>query len=305
MAAKEYKRRVALFLAWVDDPRISRYPDPLNINREMNSLRRVLTQGYGFEIITYRMELYKPGLVVWSKVDSFIRGYSDPETLLLVYYGGHGTYWNSQGLVWAASSRNIADLADRNRLFPCRYVLEFLTKASSDVIILICCCSAAPTHPDMAINCQKSKGGTTEIIAACTVGERTSSEYASQIVALLEKRFASGRPTSVQTINYDITKGILRIAEGLFNRDRRLPPPGANPKPVHLQLHGQYAEDTIVLTPVKPEALIVQEPRYSASSWVAKLRMLCGRVIMESWNSDVGDGTGIVGNTDKEEWKVR
>lgn len=104
MAPKQYKRRVALFLAWADDPQnTGKAQDPMGINKEMESLRRVLANGYGFDIFVHRIELYSPMLAVRDKVRSFIRGYSNPDTLLLLYYGGHGSYSVHDGLLWMAS----------------------------------------------------------------------------------------------------------------------------------------------------------------------------------------------------------
>ncbi|KAH6702078.1 hypothetical protein BKA61DRAFT_681345 [Leptodontidium sp. MPI-SDFR-AT-0119] len=294
MAPKQYKQRVALFLAWADDPQnTGKAQDPMGINKEMESLRRVLANGYGFDIFVHRIELYSPMLAVRDKVRSFIRGYSNPDTLLLLYYGGHGSYSVHDGLLWMASSRPIPGLADSHSSFPCRYVLEDLVRASSDVLILLCCCDAVPSHPNMAINCT-SDGGTTEIIAACTVGQQTTAEYAPQVISLLEKRFVSGQHTTIRHVNSDLPKGIDRFTEGIFGRGRRLPARRKFSEAAYLQLHGASPKVSIVLTPVVTTPMFAEEPRYAKSSLIAKFWRLCGHGPLDSWKAVAGEATGRI-----------
>ena len=103
MAPKEYKRRVALFLSWAEDASWTEGIDPMGVQREMWDLGCVLTNRYGFGILTHAIELYKPLAAVREQVRDFIDGYSDPDTLLLLYYGGHGSYTVEDGLLWSAS----------------------------------------------------------------------------------------------------------------------------------------------------------------------------------------------------------
>ncbi|KAH7361057.1 hypothetical protein BKA65DRAFT_578120 [Rhexocercosporidium sp. MPI-PUGE-AT-0058] len=324
MAPKEYKRRVALFLAWADNPeKKGKKHDPMGINKEMEALHRVLTNGYGFEIFVHRIVIYSPMPAVRDKVRSFIRGYSDPDTLLLLYYGGHGSYRINEGLIWMASSSPMPGLADRHSSFACRYILEDLVKASSDVLILLCCCEAAPSQPGMAIKCT-SNGGTTEVIAACTVGQKTTAEYLShatwqvisggwerlrhwdsnanskslcsapQVISLLEKRFISRQPTTVHNVNADLPKGFDRFAEGIFGRGRRLPARRTFSEAAYLQLHASSPEDSIVLTPIVTTPMFLEEPRFAPSSLMAKFMRFCGIGQLDNWKVVTPEDTGLV-----------
>ncbi|KAG4444335.1 hypothetical protein IFR05_000209 [Cadophora sp. M221] len=294
MATKQYKRRVALFLAWVGDPqKTSKKQDPMGINKEMEGLRRVLANGYGFDIFVHRIELYSPMLAVRDKVRRFIRAYSNPDTLLLLYYGGHGSYNVRDGLLWMASSRPIPGLAEAHSSFACRYVLEDLVRASSDVLILLCCCDAVPNDPNMAINCI-SNGGTTEVIAACTVGHRTTAEYAPQVISLLEKRFVSGQHTTIRHVNSDLPKGLDRLTEGIFGRGRRLPARRKFSEAAYLQLHGASPKDSIVLTPVVITPMFAEEPRFAKTSWVARFSRMCGYGPLDHWKAVSAEATGHI-----------
>ncbi|KAH9213174.1 hypothetical protein DL95DRAFT_410530 [Leptodontidium sp. 2 PMI_412] len=264
MAPKQYKRRVALFLAWADDPQnTGKAQDPMGINKEMESLRRVLANGYGFDIFVHRIELYSPMLAVRDKVMDHI-------AYMMVCFG------------W------LAGVAPFLWWF-------YLVRASSDVLILLCCCDAVPSHPNMAINCT-SDGGTTEIIAACTKGNANSEFFRSapQVISLLEKRFVSGQHTTIRHVNSDLPKGIDRFTEGIFGRGRRLPARRKFSEAAYLQLHGASPKVSIVLTPVVTTPMFSEEPRYAKSSLIAKFWRLCGHGPLDSWKAVAGEATGRI-----------
>ncbi|KAL5326389.1 hypothetical protein ACEPPN_004073 [Leptodophora sp. 'Broadleaf-Isolate-01'] len=285
MAPKQYKRRVALFLAWADDPQnTGKAQDPMGINKEMESLRRVLANGYGFDIFVHRIELYSPMLAVRDKVRSFIRGYSNPDTLLLLYYGGHGSY----SFVHRLMSLSFFVAATPYQVTQIWRSIALQMEEQRRSLLLV------PWVGRQQLSSEYF--GVTSLNLKTMKGNANSEFFRSapQVISLLEKRFVSGQHTTIRHVNSDLPKGIDRFTEGIFGRGRRLPARRKFSEAAYLQLHGASPKVSIVLTPVVTTPMFAEEPRYAKSSLIAKFWRLCGHGPLDSWKAVAGEATGRI-----------
>ena len=78
-SAQRYKRVQALLLRWDEDD--------LDVSWEVEDLEKIF-KAYGFSTELWLIPSEMSHLELMIKVGSFVKAYQDPDTLLIVYYGG-------------------------------------------------------------------------------------------------------------------------------------------------------------------------------------------------------------------------
>ena len=141
-----YRAVHALLLYWTDDD--------LLVIKEVKGLRTVLKKLCGFEAEQWSIPSSDSHAELQDKLRAFTKTHSKEDTLLIVYYGGHGYLDNYRQPVWLCNQQpGAASL----KWYAHQVSLE---DTKSDVLILLDCCHAGGSSGDAA-------KGTKEVIAAC------------------------------------------------------------------------------------------------------------------------------------------
>jgi len=88
-----YREVHALLLSWEDDD--------LGVVNEIAELEDVFQQIYRFEVDVWRIPSERSHIAVAGKVLGFLNDYESTDSLLIVYYGGHGSMNDDRQCVWS------------------------------------------------------------------------------------------------------------------------------------------------------------------------------------------------------------
>jgi hypothetical protein len=83
----------ALLLRWEEDD--------LQVQAEIEDLQSLLRDIYGFSTETYLIPTKGSHVKLMSKVLSFVEEHESGESLLIVYYGGHGLINKARQSTWS------------------------------------------------------------------------------------------------------------------------------------------------------------------------------------------------------------
>ncbi len=89
---QRYKCVEVLLLRWDEDD--------LAVSWEVEDLEKIF-KAYGFSTELWLIPSEMPHLELMIKVGSFVKGYQNPDTLLIVYYGGHASINNVRQSSWS------------------------------------------------------------------------------------------------------------------------------------------------------------------------------------------------------------
>jgi hypothetical protein len=91
-SAQRYKRVQALLLRWDEDD--------LDVSWEVEDLEKIF-KAYGFSTELWLIPSEDSHLELMFKVGSFVKAYQNPDTLLVVYYGGHASINMARQSSWS------------------------------------------------------------------------------------------------------------------------------------------------------------------------------------------------------------
>ncbi len=91
--SSRYKEVHALLLSWEEDN--------LGVTEEIVELEFVLKQGYKFETERWKIPSTRSHNALAKRLSNFLDGYERKDSLLIVYYGGHGYMNDSRQCVWS------------------------------------------------------------------------------------------------------------------------------------------------------------------------------------------------------------
>ena len=91
--SSRYKEVHALLLSWEEDN--------LGVIEEIIELESVLKQGYKFETEPWRIPSTRSHNSLAKRLTDFLDKYERRDSLLIVYYGGHGYMNDSRQCVWS------------------------------------------------------------------------------------------------------------------------------------------------------------------------------------------------------------
>lgn len=131
-----------------------RWAEDQSVEAELERLRDVLEQGYGFKVETWTIPTINSHRKLMGKALDFIEDFDASDNLFVVYYAGHGTINENRQSVWCCTQDPKYASVDWSS------IQSLFDDAVSDVLILLDCCAAASS-----IN--TSGNGVNETIAAC------------------------------------------------------------------------------------------------------------------------------------------
>lgn len=144
--ASRYSAVQVLLLSWEEDD--------LKVIDEVTTLDIVFTDLYGFGVEQWLIPSSDSHDELGDRLRAFKKQYSKEDTLLIVYYGGHGYLNDSRQPVWVC---NQTPKASTVKWYAHQVSLE---EAASDVLILLDCCHAGACSGE-------ANTGVKEVIAAC------------------------------------------------------------------------------------------------------------------------------------------
>ncbi|KAH7361056.1 hypothetical protein BKA65DRAFT_474172 [Rhexocercosporidium sp. MPI-PUGE-AT-0058] len=199
MEAKRYNRKVCLFILWESGKCINcgeNTSAPCKETCDVARFTRTLSKGYGFEMIIYRIPTSAAHLAMDKYMEDFIKIYSNPDTLLLLYYAGHGGFHEQRGLRCGLGNSESSDIESCNQFLYCRQVIRQLVSASSDVLIILDCCHSVPRSKGICLSTPlPPQGGKTEMIGACYPDQVTLSQFRVHLNTTLKSRYKKGMVT--------------------------------------------------------------------------------------------------------------
>ncbi|KAF8849085.1 hypothetical protein BDZ45DRAFT_663652 [Acephala macrosclerotiorum] len=144
-----YQSVRVLLLRWEEDG--------IGVKQELDSLANTF-QHYGFDTKTWLIPTVKSHNLLMKKALQVLDDYGRPDSLLIVYYAGHGRMNASRQAEWTC-------MVD-NKLISLQWhaVQTLFEDADSDVLLLLDCCAAAS---GALTGIDSNNNNVTETIAAC------------------------------------------------------------------------------------------------------------------------------------------
>lgn len=87
-----YSAVYVLLLSWKDDD--------LGVDTEIRKLEVVFGDAYGFFVQRFLIPNEEPDEALAEVLKDFVQRYKSPQSLLIVYYGGHGSLNDARLALW-------------------------------------------------------------------------------------------------------------------------------------------------------------------------------------------------------------
>lgn len=129
LRTSRYTKVQVLLLHWESDD--------LFVLPEVQDLGKCLDEIYHFGIEYYTIPVENSHLELMMKIGLYLKQFEDPETLLVVYYGGHARIDESRQSTWCATRERDSAWLQWSA------IQTLLERSSSDVLILLDCCAGA------------------------------------------------------------------------------------------------------------------------------------------------------------------
>ncbi|KAI9694723.1 MAG: hypothetical protein M1822_000339 [Bathelium mastoideum] len=150
---RRYDNVYVLLLRWEDDD--------LGTQTELDALKVVFEKVYGYSTEEYLIPSHKPAQQLEWKLINFRQAYDAEQNLLILYYGGHGSYeTHTKRSIWAPNPM-------ANVMLVWSDLQGVLVRGDSDVVFILDCCFAATAS-------RGTLPGTKEGLWACSSTEVTT-----------------------------------------------------------------------------------------------------------------------------------
>ncbi|KAK0118519.1 hypothetical protein ONS95_007410 [Cadophora gregata] len=257
----KYKSVNVLLLSWEDDD--------LGVEGDVLELKKLFVSGYGFDAEHWKIPSMKPDFKLSSKLLDFVTTHETPDprdSLLIIYYAGHGYLNPQRQSVWSCRSWNPYEFSS-NPVEVEPPSVEWhaheaiCSKAEMDVLFLYDCCSAAGSASKL------TKKGIKEVIAASGFETWAPGELEHSFTRALIQVLGSlsrARPFTVASLHQRVLEKLQRWSpqiDGTQFRtvasDGRLTDIERRKTPVHIALNQQpdYYHSSIQLV-----GLLAQQP---------------------------------------------
>ncbi|KAF4994037.1 hypothetical protein FGRMN_6071 [Fusarium graminum] len=211
-AYSRYSEIQVLLIRWDEDE--------LEVEWELNELRRVFRDLYGFTTDKFLIPTHNSHRKLTSKVLSFVEEHENEDTLLIVYYGGHGAINKARQSTWSCKGDKSYATVDWSA------IQTLFETAKCDVLLLLDCCSAAS-----AASWNDRPANIKETIAAC--GFETwaplpgAQSFTHTLLEVLEE-WASQLPFSAAMLHSEILTRLKhappdRSPQGRLTESRKTP----------------------------------------------------------------------------------
>ncbi|KAH6890414.1 hypothetical protein B0T10DRAFT_402957 [Thelonectria olida] len=128
-SSQRYTKVQALLLHWNSDD--------LFVIPELEDLDKCLNEDYGFNTDIFGIPSENSHLELMLRVGQLIKDHESPDTLFIVYYGGHARIDESRQSTWCATREASSPWLQWSA------IQTLLERSASDVLILLDCCAGA------------------------------------------------------------------------------------------------------------------------------------------------------------------
>lgn len=126
---RRYTKVKALLLHWKSDD--------LFVLPELEDLEKCMREDYGFETDTFPIPSENAHLELMLRLGAMIKENESPDTLFIVYYGGHARIDESRQSTWCATR------SANSPWLQWSAIQTLLERSTSDTLILLDCCAGA------------------------------------------------------------------------------------------------------------------------------------------------------------------
>ncbi len=126
---QRYTKVKALLLHWKSDD--------LFVLPELEDLEKCMREDYGFDTDTFSIPSDNAHIDLMMRVGSLIKDFEAPNTLFIVYYGGHARIDESRQSTWCATR------SPNSPWLQWSAIQTLLERSVSDTLILLDCCAGA------------------------------------------------------------------------------------------------------------------------------------------------------------------
>ncbi|KAM0354163.1 hypothetical protein ACHAPU_001198 [Fusarium lateritium] len=211
-AYSRYNEIQVLLIRWDEDE--------LEVEWELNELQRVFRELYRFTTDKFLIPTQNSHRKLTHKVLSFVEEHENEDTLLIVYYGGHGVINKARQSTWSCKGDKSYATVEWSA------IQTLFETAKCDVLLLLDCCSAASAAPSI-----DRPANMKETIAACGFETWTplpgAQSFTHTLLEVLEE-WASQLPFSAAMLHSEILTRLKhappdRSPQGRLTESRKTP----------------------------------------------------------------------------------
>ncbi|KAJ3529242.1 hypothetical protein NM208_g9853 [Fusarium decemcellulare] len=211
-AYSRYKEVEVLLIRWEEDE--------LEVERELNELHMVLRNLYGFTTEQFLIPTQNSHRKLNHKALSFVEEHENEDTLLIVYYGGHGVINKARQSTWSCKRDKAYATVEWSA------IQTLFEMAKCDVLLLLDCCAGASAAP-----LTERPTNIKETIAACgfeTWAPRPGTQSFTHTLIEVMKEWASQLPFSAAMLHSEILTRLKhaqphRSSQGTLVESRKTP----------------------------------------------------------------------------------
>ncbi|KAF4982028.1 hypothetical protein FZEAL_2278 [Fusarium zealandicum] len=211
-AYSRYKEVEVLLIRWEEDE--------LEVEWELNELHKVFRDLYGFTAEQFLIPTQNSHRNLMRKALAFVEDHEKEDTLLVVYYGGHGVINRARQSTWSCKSDKSYATVEWSA------IQTLFEMAKCDVLLLLDCCSGASAAP-----LTERPTNIKETIAACgfeTWTPRPGAQSFTHTLIEVMKEWASQLPFSAAMLHSEILTRLKhaqphRSSQGTLVESRKTP----------------------------------------------------------------------------------
>ncbi|KAF5984484.1 hypothetical protein FCOIX_2611 [Fusarium coicis] len=211
-AYSRYTEVQVLLIRWEEDE--------LEVEWELNELQRVLHRLYGFTTDKFLIPTQNSHRKLNHKVLGFVEEHENEDTLLIVYYGGHGIINKARQSTWSCKGDKSYATVEWSA------IQTLFEMVKCDVLLLLDCCAGASAAP-----LTERPTNIKETIAACgfeTWTPRPGAQSFTHTLIEVLKEWASQLPFSAAMLHSEILTRLKhaqpdRSSQGRLIESRKTP----------------------------------------------------------------------------------
>ncbi|KAI8713303.1 C2 domain-containing protein [Fusarium sp. LHS14.1] len=187
-AYSRYKEVEVLLIRWEEDE--------LEVEWELNELHKIFRDLYGFSTEQFLIPSHNSHRKLNLKALSFVEEHENEDTLLIVYYGGHGVINKARQSTWSCKQDKTYATVEWSA------IQTLFEMAKCDVLLLLDCCAGASAAP-----LTERPTNIKETIAACgfeTWTPRPGAQSFTHSLIEVMKEWASQLPFSAAMLHSEI-----------------------------------------------------------------------------------------------------
>ncbi|KAF2186442.1 hypothetical protein K469DRAFT_686852 [Zopfia rhizophila CBS 207.26] len=215
-----------LLLSWADEL------DDLKVEPEVKKLQQLFTTQYGFEVTWEKLDHKRPQQQLNFYLASFILNHDSRNTLLIIYYAGHGSYRDNGVHLHASTAQQTENERQRNSI-AWSGAENNITGTKADVLVIFDCCEAGGFGGYK----MRSSKPNFEFIAACGVKEKA--------VRPGKKSFTSALMWALEKLRHEHPFTSISLVEKIRTYPHR--PKGQNPE---LLRRDEFADGLVWIAPL-------------------------------------------------------